>query len=342
MSSLLFATGCPKYRPSVNFDRNGFVKQINDHFAAKQRDYFNALGGKDNATAKIRRNELIEDALPYIDEAYMDFITALQSGRDRNNFVADVIELGTTGAVGITNGERPLQILGVALTAFRGGRRSADLNFFKEQTTPVLISKMDGNRAEVRATILNREKEEVTTYSMGAAIGDIVEYYNAGTLVRAFTALAQDTAVQTKKSEDDVLVLKGVPITPEAPKEFRDLSVAAGMAITSLGVDLAGSDAAKKAAATTRLQRIVAALEDDKAAGAALKNIPVSSKDNGDTLINALIDIRAAADLVNDRALLNTINQAIVDIMAKPLPAASPAASPTPSPTASPTASPTM
>lgn len=205
---LIFATGCPKYRPKVDFNREGLVKQINDHFTAKQTAYFGALAGNDPATAKVRRNELIEDALPYIDDAYIDFITALQSGRDRTNFIADVIELGTTATVGITNGERPLQILGVALTAFRGGRRSADLNFFKEQTTPVLITKMDGNRAKVRATIITREKEEVSTYQIGAAIGDIVEYYNAGTLVRAFTELQNDTSAQTKQAEEDLKTLK--------------------------------------------------------------------------------------------------------------------------------------
>src|SRR6266849_4035114 len=221
----LFATACPKYRPKVDFNRSGFVKQVNDHFEAKQREYFAALTGKDPATAKLRRNELIEDALPYIDEAYMDFITAIQSGRDRDNFIADVIELGTTAAVGITNGQRPLHILGVALTAFRGGRRSADLNFYKEQTTPVLISKMDGNRARVRATILTRERTSVDGYPIGAAISDIVDYYNAGTLVRAFTELQKDTAIQTQASETKVLELKGVPITGEIKQPMHDLLV---------------------------------------------------------------------------------------------------------------------
>jgi len=208
VGSMIFATGCPKYRPSVDFNRAGFVKQVNDHFTAKQTAYFAALTANDPGTAKLRRNELIEDALPYIDEAYLDFITAIQSGRDRDNFLADVIELGTTAAVGITNGERPLQILGVALTAFRGGRRSADLNFYKEQTTPVLISKMDGNRAKVRTTIITRENEEVSTYPIGTAIGDIVAYYNAGTLVRAFTELQKDTAVATQASEAELDKLK--------------------------------------------------------------------------------------------------------------------------------------
>src|ERR1044071_8492350 len=166
---VVLATACPKYRPAVNFkDPGSFVKELNAHLKDAQHTYecyrlgpthIDAQGKscagfvQDLNKAKAVRNELLENALPFVDEAYADFVTDLQAGRDRANFVADVFELGTTAAVGITNGERPLQILGVALTAFRGGRRSADLNFFKEQTTPVLITKMDRKRAKVRAAI---------------------------------------------------------------------------------------------------------------------------------------------------------------------------------------------
>lgn len=254
-----FATGCPKYRPSVDFnDTNNLAKKINDHFTDKQKEYFSALGNNDEATAKRKRNELIEDALAFIDGSYSDFIYGLSTGRDRSNFVADVVELGTSAAIGITNGERSIQILGVALTAFRGGRRSADLNFYKEQTTPILISKMDGNRAKVRATILTREKEETSTYSIGAAISDIVDYYNAGTLVRAFTELAKDTAVQTQDSEKRVLKLKGID-----ESQIFSIPEDAATAANTIGslrnkyIDIInGSDAQLQDKATQELRKI--------------------------------------------------------------------------------------
>src|SRR5438128_4275225 len=144
-----FATGCPKYRPSVNFkDVESFRGQFNAHLANEQNKYYCYRDGKDydNSSgiprctgvtgsladgptkAKQVRNDLIDDALTYIDDAYGDFKNDLTAGRDRTNFVADLIELGTSAAVGITKGERPLQILGIGLTAFRGGRRSADAN----------------------------------------------------------------------------------------------------------------------------------------------------------------------------------------------------------------------
>jgi hypothetical protein len=260
----VFATGCPRYRPSVDFNnKSSFVSKVNDHLKAKQVEYIAALGN-DPAKAKTIRNELIEDALPYIDSAYIDFITDLQAGRDRANFVADLVELGASGAIGIIKGrQRAIQIVGIALTAFKGGRRSADLNFYKDQSTPILISKMDGNRAKVRATILNRERDPADTYAIGAAIADIVDYYNAGTLVRAFTELAKDTAAQTKASEDDVLVLKGVPLTRPATQEDVTEALKPLDVLRTLQTSLKSGVPEKVDAATKKLQKIFQALEAD-------------------------------------------------------------------------------
>jgi hypothetical protein len=205
--------------------------------------------------------------------------------------------------------------MGIALTAFRGGRKSAEINFFKEQTTAVLITKMDDGRAQVYAGMLGKMKDkDINEYPMFSAVRDLVAYYNAGTLVRAFTQLSKDTAVQARQSENKVLELKGVPISPEVTVEFRNLSVNARDILTSLENDLNGTDAAKKAAATTRVQNIVAALERDKDAAAALKNSNVSSADtDGVKLEAALVEIRRSAAIVNNNSLLNTINNAIVD-----------------------------
>jgi hypothetical protein len=311
----IFASGCPKYKPDVNFNDTGsLVTRINNFITAQNNLYMSALGSHPEQ-AKLIRNELIERALPFLDGAYIDFITSLQAGRDRQNFVMDLVELGAAASVGITKGERPLQIIGVALTAFRGGRRSIDANFYKDQSVPILISKMDGNRAKVRKTILEREKGSVEDYSLGAAVGDLVDYYNAGTLVRAFTQLQQDTALTTRESEDEVLRLKGVPITGEISIELHDLLVLSAGVLTTLGNSLTNGTPAEISAATTRLKNIVATLEKDKDAAAALKNVGVSSSEtDGVKLITALIDIRASATMVNDNALLNTINRAIVDV----------------------------
>jgi hypothetical protein len=233
LSAVLFATGCPKpqYRPSLSFDQ-GMVDRFNEALKRQYSEYecyrFGAphvdFQGKtctvaqDLDQAKAVRNELIENVLPYIDESYMNFVANMQAGRDQQNYLLDLVDLSTAAAVGITKGERALQIIGVGLTAFRGGRKAYDANFFKDTSTPILISKMDGNRAKVRATILEREAKKAEDYSLGAAVSDIVDYYNAGTLVRAFTQLQEDTAIATEASEKHLRNLKeaGVKGAPTA------------------------------------------------------------------------------------------------------------------------------
>lgn len=310
---VVFTTGCPKYKPRpVDFNNpNSFVSKINTYFADQQKNYRAAVNSNDLPRAKMIRNDILESVLPYIDEVYMDFITDIQRGRDKDNFVADLVELGASAAVGITNGERPLQILGIALTAFRGGRRSADLNFYKEQTTPILISKMDGNRARVRAIILTREREEVTTYPIGAAISDIVDYYNAGTLVRAFTALQEDTAVQTREAKDDLLVLQGVPLTRPSNEATTASAVEPLPVLRTLKASLDSKVPDEVAAATAKLKKIYQALEADPDTARLLKIAGVSSAEpDGQKLLQGIRDI--SRQLATDDPVRSKIDQAIV------------------------------
>jgi len=324
---IALTAGCTRYRPVIDFnDQNRLVNRLNAHFAELQKRYWCYRFGFDyvpNQTnpcsgsvengqemAKKVRNEFIESAIPFIDESYTNFIVELQAGRDRNNFVADVVELGTGGAIGITNGQRPIQILGVALTAFRGGRRSTDLNFYKEQATPILISKMDDNRAKVRATILNREADDVDDYPIGASISDIIEYYNAGTLVRALTQLQKDTAVQAKESENRVLHLKGIEPTPPATEEQSRIAVKAGDLLSAIRKSLAKPE--EEDGAIKKLQSIFKELEPDPDFAPFLTGENVTSEEkDGPKLLRALRSIRRKIFDKGNLGLLDKINQVI-------------------------------
>jgi hypothetical protein len=235
LSMVVFTTGCPN-EPSKNFKgKDSLVSNVNDYLRNQQGRYNCAVDEGKNyipviegqtpgpnsgrcgditladplGVAQRVRNDAIEDAIAVIDSNYNDFINKLDTRRSRADFIADVIDLGTGAATGIVKGERPNQILGIALTAFRGARRSSELNFYKQQTTPILIAKMDDNRARVYAGILTKRTRTVNEYSMKEAIRDIVTYFNAGTLIRAFAELAKDTSDKAKESEQVVRELKG-------------------------------------------------------------------------------------------------------------------------------------
>jgi len=218
ISVVAFTTGCPQ-GPSKTFpgvtNSKSLVANMNSYLKAAQEKYAEAL--EDDPTdaqelAKQIRNDAIDDALAVIDDNYTDYIRNIESRRSRADFILDVIELGAGAATGITKGERPNQILGIALTAFRGGRKSTELNFYKQQTTPILINKMDDNRATVLGDILVKRDSPVRDYSIKAAIRDMVSYYNGGTLVRAFSELSKVTAAQALASQARVRHLSG-PLT---------------------------------------------------------------------------------------------------------------------------------
>jgi len=246
-----FATGCPN-QPSKSFNnKDTFASNVNEYLEVQQGRYNCAVDeGKNYVPARGRgkgreagtgqcgnttltnpldvaqrvRNDAIEDAITVIDSNYTDFINKIDTRRSKIDFIADVIDLGAGAATGIAKGERPNQILGIALTAFRGGRQSSELNFYKRQTTPILISKMDGNRAKVYAGILQKKSKGVNVYSMKEAIRDLVAYYNAGTLIRAFAELSKDTAAQAQEAERQVQVLRGLDINPIPTVKQENLS----------------------------------------------------------------------------------------------------------------------
>jgi hypothetical protein len=221
LCTVAFTTGCPQ-GPSKNFPgaTNGksLVANINSYLTLAQNNYNAALiADPTDASqgAQQIRNDAIEDALAVIDDNYTSYISSIESRRSSTDFLLDVIDLGTGAATGIAKGERPNQILGIAMTAFRGGRKSAELNFYKQQTTPILISKMDDNRNTLLVEILQSKSKPVSDYSLKAAIRDLVNYFNGGTLVRAFTELSKTTGAQALASQNQVSQLRRVkgPIT---------------------------------------------------------------------------------------------------------------------------------
>lgn len=159
------------------------------------------------------RNRVFEEAKVLVDEAYGKYADALRERRSIGNFLADLLELGVGSAIGITNGRaRTFQILGVALTSVKGARKSADLNLYDEQTTEVILDKMDSARNSVYLRFQNVERNKSTKdFSFEAALGILYEYFRVGTQTEAFKRIRRDAAVDADVKEKQVLKLKDFP-----------------------------------------------------------------------------------------------------------------------------------
>ena len=213
--------------------------------------------------ARRIRDDVTDRFVRVIDSNYEQFANDLQNHRATTNFLGDITELGVGAAIGITNGERVLQILGVALTAFRGGRKSIDQNFYERQSTPILISKMDASRNGVMSAILQkRQKFGVDKYSLENALGDVIKLFWAGTLTRAFVELSKDTSIQAQIAEDKVLRIQGVELDPIPSLKRQRFSDDIAAQRISLGKQFTQAEAADRANGTsTEVPKITAKYE---------------------------------------------------------------------------------
>jgi hypothetical protein len=208
IGTAIFATGCPKSKPNVPdvLAKRVALYEISK-FDTDLAAYDSAVGANQPEQARRFRDRTINRLKANIDANYHEFENQLFTGRATTNVLADIVELGAAAAINITNGERAKDIIAVLLTGFKGGRKSIDENFFKERTTAAIISQMQASRAHIEAEMLkNLREQEVKEYSLDAALGDLINYFYAGTLQKGLQDLAQQagkSAITEKANADD-------------------------------------------------------------------------------------------------------------------------------------------
>jgi hypothetical protein len=200
---VVFATGCPKSKPSVpSAIAQRIAKYEIAKFDADTAAYDEAINRNQPQTARRIRDRVIDRLKANIDANYQEFENQLFTGRASTNVLFDIIDIGATVATNISNGERAKNVISAALTGFKGGRKSIDENFFKERTTQVIISQMQASRARIEVTIIsNKRTKDIDAYSLDEALGDLINYFYAGTLQKGLQELAKETA-QTALAEE--------------------------------------------------------------------------------------------------------------------------------------------
>jgi len=267
--STLVLTGCPKTKPNLppaiaqrlaKYELERFSRDLNAYDCAafgvaepgaNIRCSDLGVSSTDARRAKLIRDRVIDRLKTNIDVVYHDFEDRLFTRRAGSNLLFDITELGSAAAINITNGERAKNIISVALAAFKGGRKSLDENFFRERTIQTIISQMQASRARIESTIIQKRAKEIGEYSLDEALGDLVDYFYAGTLQKGLQDLAKAAGQNAIQAEKRVLELKNIDpgsvvnLTPDV----RTASVMIGKYRRLFLTSLKGTDAQKKEAA---------------------------------------------------------------------------------------------
>ena len=115
-----------------------------------------------------------------------------------------IIETAATGtgatSAGVT-GTGLKSGLAILSATFSSLSTSFDKNVLENQTLPVILSAIEGERAKIDAQITTRLQFDVARYSLAMASRDVMRYANAGAISSAIAKLSSTIGASAKDSE---------------------------------------------------------------------------------------------------------------------------------------------
>lgn len=156
------------------------------------------------------RDGRINSAFILIDLRYQQFVN--NSGlQHRVKTMASEFTQLSLNLAGTAVGGAGLKTLLAALSAGISGTNLAfEKTFIYESTVPALIMQMNADRAVLKSQIFNRMQQGVSDYQWEAAVHDLIEYYNAGTLQNAISSIQKNAGAIEKQMEENIVLIKNI------------------------------------------------------------------------------------------------------------------------------------
>lgn len=186
-----------RYLDAVNFDGKNIPTAKPGswlEFSDKCRDHV----VNDNTTELVKcrnyRDLVIKDLLFIINHNYNLYEGNLLAGRAKSDFYVGTARTAfETGATLIDS--TGVKTVLSALATFTGNTQTLSQEaFYYEQTGPALISAMRADRKNANVAIIAGLKADYKNYPITAAMADLDNYFRAGTMASAVTALSKVTA----------------------------------------------------------------------------------------------------------------------------------------------------
>lgn len=218
------------------------------------------------------RNRLIYLAIDQMDLNFYDFQNSTRKKRAFFQTVLDILEIGASTAISITNGTRAKTLIAEGLGAVQAGRTSINKNFALKDTQ-ILFNKMVEKRALVLATILTKSVQTVEQYPFEAALIDLIAYYRAGTFDGALENLNIDTGSAAAAATKAVTALK-IKTTADLRKAQTLDELYNGLIVRARNNDAAAITKLKAALTTLATQNIATDLiKTDKVAALTVQEL---------------------------------------------------------------------
>jgi hypothetical protein len=151
------------------------------------------------AQNKAVRNEIIAQRMRAIDSYYYAFEASLIRERQEVGFISSIISIGLSGAVPLVSPVTTKNILGAASSGLQGATKAYSDEVLFQKTVQVLATQMRAHRDAVASNIITRMKTlDIDQYPLAMALGDVDEYYAAGTIAGALIEIQKTVSAESE------------------------------------------------------------------------------------------------------------------------------------------------
>lgn len=192
--SVLAACSSLKGAPEPVFPTDGEIKLLSEVYDDQAiKDIFaNYRKSGQSEAERIRlRNELVLARMYSIDLRYRDFEVELTAESRQGNFALTLVSLGLSGAGAIVGASGVQTILAGVDTGLEGATQAFNRDILIDRTVQVLTTQMRAERDRLRAEIVSNLSQPTGAYPLPLALGQVEQYYVAGTLTGALTAVTE-------------------------------------------------------------------------------------------------------------------------------------------------------
>jgi hypothetical protein len=178
---------------------------------AAGKDCF-AWATADHYSKQQIRDIFADQTLAEIDSNYVRFFKLHYERRAAGDMIFDFLNLGAGFTGTLAGGTFDKTVTNALVTLITGTKLAEQSNFYNKQASLAIIAKMDAMRADRRKAI-ELNLGHTNPYPLRSLMGDLNDYYRAGTVIEALCAINQ-AADTEKKEKEDALRSQRAPTQP--------------------------------------------------------------------------------------------------------------------------------
>ena len=152
------------------------------------------------------RNKIIAARMHATDIRFSEFEEDLFRQTRKAGFGATLATMGLTSAAAVSSGGTAQVLSGLAAFII-GGREAFQKEVLAERTVVAIHTAMRAKRAQIALRLRGGLAETIERYPLALGLGDLNEYYSAGTVLGALVGITETVGVTAQKAEADLQTL---------------------------------------------------------------------------------------------------------------------------------------